>query len=40
MIRTLDPTTDRALVDAFFQTSADYIRMERGEPPGPKVTDE
>lgn len=40
MIRTLDPITDRALVDRFFQTAADYIRLERDEDPGPDVTAE
>lgn len=40
MIRPLDPHTDRALVDAFFQESADYITLERGEGPGPEVTHE
>ena len=39
-IRRLDPITDRALVDAFFQSAADYIRLERDEAPGPDVTDE
>jgi GNAT superfamily N-acetyltransferase len=40
MIRTLDPTTDRALVDALFQDTSDYVLIERGEPPGPEVTEE
>jgi len=40
MIRRLDPSSDRALVDAFFQEAADYIAIERGEGPGPEVTDE
>lgn len=40
MIRRLDPLSDRALVDAFFQEAADYIAIERGEGPGPEVTDE
>lgn len=39
-IRTLDPRTDRALVDAFFAASADYIRLERGADPAPAVTGE
>jgi GNAT superfamily N-acetyltransferase len=38
-IRPLTPDTDRALVDAFFQGSADYIRLERDEDPSPEVTD-
>ncbi len=38
-IRQLDPLTDRSLVDAFFAASADYIIVERGEDPGPAVTD-
>ena len=40
IIRALHPTDDRALVDAFFQSAADYIRIERGQDPGPDVTDE
>lgn len=39
-IRTLDPVTDRAGVDAFFQSAADYIRLERDDAPGPDVTEE
>ena len=39
-IRPLDPVTDRATVDAFFHSIADYIRMERDEDPGPEVTQE
>jgi ribosomal protein S18 acetylase RimI-like enzyme len=39
-IRSLDPIADRALVDAFFVAIADYIELERGEPPSPKVTEE
>ena len=39
-IRSLDPTADRTLVDAFFAEIADYIEMERGEPPSPAVTEE
>ena len=39
-IRSLDPIADRALVDAFFVAIADYIEVERGEPPSPAVTDE
>ena len=40
LIRPLNPDTDRLLVDAFFQASADYIRLERGEDPTPLVTEE
>lgn len=40
MIRPLDPSIDRALVDAFFQEASDYIAIERDEGPGPEVTDE
>lgn len=39
-IRPLDPIADRPLVDALFREAEDYIRLERGEPPGPEVTDE
>jgi GNAT superfamily N-acetyltransferase len=39
-IRSLDPIADRAIVDAFFQSAADYITLERGTPPGPEVTEE
>lgn len=39
-IRTLHPDHDRALVDAFFLEVSDYIMIERGEAPGPEVTDE
>ncbi len=40
LIRSLDPTLDRAAVEAFFTASADYVRLERGEDPGPEVTEE
>ena len=40
LIRPLDPVSDRTLVDGFFAGSADCIRLERGEDPGPAVTDE
>ena len=40
LIRPLDPKTDRGFGDGFFAGSADYIRLERGEDPGPAVTDE
>ena len=39
-IRSLDPNADRTLVEAFFTEIADYIEMERGEPPSPAVTEE
>lgn len=39
-IRSLDPVTDRVLVDAFFQSIAGYIQLERDELPSPVVTDE
>ena len=39
-IRPLDPTTDRARVEAFFTAAQDYVILERDEPPGPEVTDE
>ncbi|MEO8244535.1 MAG: GNAT family N-acetyltransferase [bacterium] len=39
-IRLLDPYSDRAMVDAFFRTAADYIRLERGEDSGSEVTEE
>ena len=39
-IRPLHPQTDRPLVEAFFQSSADYIQLERGEAPSPLVTEE
>lgn len=38
-IRPLDPTRDRALVDAFFQSAADYIRLERDADPDAEVTE-
>ena len=37
-IRSLDPLTDRAIVDAHFTACADYIRLERDADPGPQVT--
>jgi GNAT superfamily N-acetyltransferase len=40
MLRDLDPMTDRARVDAFFQAAADYIHLERDEAPSPDVTQE
>jgi GNAT superfamily N-acetyltransferase len=40
LIRPLDPVTDRAIVDGFFLASADYVRLERAEEPGPDNTDE
>jgi GNAT superfamily N-acetyltransferase len=40
LIRPLDPASDRMLVDAFFQSAADYIRLERDAAPGPEVTEE
>lgn len=40
LIRPLHPQTDRAVVEAFFQASADYIRLERDEDPTPLVTQE
>ena len=40
LIRPLHPQSDRAMVDAFFAASADYIRLERGEDPSPLVTEE
>ena len=39
-IRPLDPTNDRARVDAFFTAAQDYVILERDEPPGPEVTHE
>ena len=39
-IRPLDPVTDRARVEKFFATSADYIHLERGTDPDPTVSDE
>ena len=39
-IRRLDPQADRAMVDAFFLASADYVRLERDADPGPEVTEE
>lgn len=39
-IRKLDARTDRARVDAFFQSAAAYIQLERDEAPGPDVTEE
>ncbi len=33
VIRALDPSTDRALVMDLFMRSADYVALERGEPP-------
>lgn len=40
IIRALHPVQDRARVDAFFQDARDYITIERGEAPGPEVTEE
>ena len=40
IIRPLDPTTDRAAVDAVFQAASDCISLERGEKPGPDLTQE
>lgn len=39
-IRPLDPQTDRAAVEGFFQEVADYIRLERGAGPDASVTDD
>ena len=39
-IRPLDPASDREQVGNFFAACADYVLLERGEPPGPKVTDD
>lgn len=39
-IRSLDPRADRALVQGFFLASADYVRLERGEDPGPELVDD
>ena len=38
-IRPLDPTADRARVEAFFTAVQDYVILERDAPPGPEVTD-
>ena len=40
LIRSLDPLTDRDLVHRFFQTSSDYVRLERDADPGPEVVEE
>lgn len=37
-IRPLTAQADSPLVDAFWPTVADYIRMERGEEPAPQLT--
>lgn len=39
-IRSLDPVADRARVEAFFQTMADYIALERDEAPSPGLAEE
>ena len=39
-IRSLDPLTDRDLVQQFFLASADYVRLERDADPGPEGTEE
>ena len=39
-IRPLDPLADRAVVERFIAEAADYIRLERGEEPGPGMTNE
>ena len=40
LIRPLDPVTDRALVTALLDQTADYIRLERDTDPGPEVVTE
>src|SRR3990167_5882933 len=40
LIRPLHPDTDRATVTAFFDSIADYIRMERDAPPDATVIEE
>jgi ribosomal protein S18 acetylase RimI-like enzyme len=40
LIRPLSPIQDRARVAAFFETIADYIRMERDAPPDAEVIEE
>ena len=40
LIRTLDPATDRAVVEAFFVASADYVRLERGAEPTPDLAED
>jgi hypothetical protein len=40
LIRPLHPDTDRATVTAFFDSIADYIRMERDAPPDAEVIEE
>lgn len=39
-LRLLDPVTDRDSVDDLFRRSADYVRLERGAPPGPGLVEE
>ncbi len=40
LIRPLDPISDRAGVDSFFQEASDYITVERGPGYHPEVTQE
>ncbi|MFN0113636.1 MAG: GNAT family N-acetyltransferase [Paracoccaceae bacterium] len=39
-VRLLDPARDREAVSDLYRRSADYVGLERDEPPGPALTDE
>ncbi len=40
LVRPLDPIADREAVADLFRRSADYVLLERGEPPGEEVVNE